>query len=348
MFVDLDSPDTELFIDDLGDFMAGEPIGSPFGAWLLLAATGRRGQEPVAEADRLLGCIPDGLKAAVAAWGDVHDVPDQTWLERGPIPTRTQADEWAHRNTDGLIPTFPGKIPSPEPNAFLLASAVLAKTAWIEPLSIRPSAQLAGEFSSHVEHCLFVPHDVHNIRLCEVGADVCVVVSNRGANGVTVHSVLGPQRWSAFTGQHVARVFARGRSYPASDDWARACFELDVATEPIRSMDGDKFEAYLPAWLAGTTGIDLSDAPGFAGLGDAAVQGAYARFDAIGFEAAAVTAVDRAGAPMREDDATRYTVRFNRPYAFAAGYRLDGPWRGMPLFEGWVTGDSLIEPEPYE
>lgn len=345
-----DRTDLTAFLDDLGDHCAGQSISSPFGAWLVLAATGRLQVADLDRAGALLDSVPAGLKAAVAAWGDPGVGPFSFFVERGPLPSKSTADAWAKEHTDEMIKEFPGEIPPAIPGAFLLASAIMGRTSWPEPLPEVSSLQLGGSFAGRVARCLLVSETHHQISLCADGPDLFVVVSTHGTNGITVHSVLAPDHWSPTTAQQVARRVAAGQAHHAvrdSDDWARAARELPGVTRtPISHARGDVTRAYLPAWEANTL-IKLADAPYFRDRGEEALQVAYAKFDTTGFEAAAITAVAAGSAPMPASETFHlHLARFARPYAFAASWRGDGPWDRVPLFEGWVTDEILKEPEP--
>src|SRR6185312_392000 len=110
-------------------------VGSPLGAWLLLAlvAPKARGIErdqieaalgaDAKEARRLAGALLNTPHPAVASglalWHrDEHLLPAfAEWMrtlpsamETGRVPTRAEADEWAHRTTGGLIAEFPREL----------------------------------------------------------------------------------------------------------------------------------------------------------------------------------------------------------------------------------------------
>jgi hypothetical protein len=86
-----------------------------------------------------------------------------------------------------------------------------------------------------------------------------------------------------------------------------------------------------------------------------ATQTAVATFDRYGFEAAAVTAMGFATSGKPRDPTETgieriAQLRFDHPFAAVAidsSDSIDSPtWRGLPLFEAWITTPSEPEPEP--
>jgi hypothetical protein len=86
-----------------------------------------------------------------------------------------------------------------------------------------------------------------------------------------------------------------------------------------------------------------------------AVQVARARYTARGFQAAAITGLEAAGAAIDDTPPTPVPVRhadlrFDRPYAVVAVARADGSassvpreafaWHGIPVFSAWVAEPS--------
>jgi hypothetical protein len=69
------------------------------------------------------------------------------------------------------------------------------------------------------------------------------------------------------------------------------------------------------------------------------IQAATAAYDESGFTAAAITALGIAtGRPeFVERIVRRVDLTFDRPHAVIAIAR-GGPWEGVPVFNGWVTG----------
>jgi hypothetical protein len=93
-----------------------------------------------------------------------------------------------------------------------------------------------------------------------------------------------------------------------------------------------------------------------------AKQSAVARYNAVGFEAAAVTALAlSASAPrLRPGQRREATLRFGHPFAVVAvAYddqrvpthdSVQNPWHGLPVFSAWVghvtDAESTQAPQP--
>ncbi len=327
---------------EVGDHVAGERIVSPFGAWLVLAANGKLDDIQRLIAEDMLADIPDGVLAAVGAWGFVGNGPFASQVERGPIPDKAGLDDWADRNTAGMITEFPTEPPT-GPIADLYASAIAARTSWPEPLTIVDKKWIPGEFWGGQYGGLAVRDSLdHKVRvLKDYGTGPFVDVITTGTNGVAIHSVFGPTTWDATRSLRVARNLASGMRYPEADWREAADMIAGVTVEPIRGLQNIA-QAYLPAWEANAF-FDLSSVPVFREVVMDALQVAVARFDSVGFEAAAITAM-RAGCAPPQGEALRLTATFGRPYAYAAAFAGQGLWRNIPLFEGWVT--EVKEPSP--
>jgi len=143
-----------------------------------------------------------------------------------------------------------------------------------------------------------------------------------------------------------------------------------IDEEPVETAGSDGREervvSVLPAWRA-TTMLELTHDEDL-GFDDAARSIASAldlrrfayearhactaRYSAVGFEAAAVTALGvRTAALVRRRGVMRTaTVRFAHPYAVVAvafdddrepkGPTARTPWHGLPVFSAWVTERS--------
>jgi hypothetical protein len=118
----------------------------------------------------------------------------------------------------------------------------------------------------------------------------------------------------------------------------------------------------LPAWSAETT-VDLDredlglpsaarvikQALGLTNLTYEARQTAVARYTAVGFEAAAVSALALMSSkpPTRSGHRREATVRFGHPFAVIAVAsndrgvpprdRRSSPWLGLPVFSAWIS-----------
>jgi hypothetical protein len=153
---------------------------------------------------------------------------------------------------------------------------------------------------------------------------------------------------------------------PLGDGPAWSIVEEEAQTTAPDGRE-ERCTAVLPAWTV-QTDVDLTGEPlGFdaaadavgraLGLVDARVaarQSAVARYTAVGFEAAAVTAFAMAvSAPRRRPGVRRTaTVRFGHPFAVVAVTverdKGGSPWHGMPVFSAWVTEPTDAEPTDAE
>ncbi len=124
----------------LGQHQGGS-VSSALGVWLLLAACAPMAQgSDRAALEEALGCsaeeaagllasfmtaAPPVLKAALAVWVRISDATAEVseWvrglpdgIQSGFMPSQTEADAWAERETLGLIRTFPLEIDEHDPD----------------------------------------------------------------------------------------------------------------------------------------------------------------------------------------------------------------------------------------
>lgn len=372
-------------------------VASPLGAWLLLALAGpaAEGADRAAIARALGTGVPEAADAAGRLLADPHPLiasaaavwntpglVDGGWLaglpgavERGPVPSQAEADEWARRHTFGLIDKFPGTLN--DLVYLVLASALATKVSWDAPFVLAPARALgktspwAGAVGKVLRWNGDDDHPGHDAFIAPTAraGDVAVhVASARG--GLEVTSVIAAPEVPAGEVLAAAHELAIAR---ALDERVprRSLFDLPLGDGPhgdgslwtVResassSGDTELCTAVLPAWSASST-HDLTDpaygfaaAAGVLGKGDPweARQAAMARYSRTGFEAAAVTAVAvmlSARLPSKGRQRTA-ELRFGRPYAVVAvaaddlSSRPPGPlpgaaWRGLPVFSAWVA-----------
>lgn len=356
---------------------AGHHVASPLGAWLVLAlaapaATGAA-RERLSDA---LGCDVDEARDAAAtllsrphpavahvaaAWlRQTYATPAiEQWRDalppevgRGGMPDQAGADDWARRNTDGLIDTFPLRI-TPR-TALVLASALATRVSWQVPFELAPASALgATPWAAQVRQVLRSP-DSHTalIATTDTIGDVAVHAA-ASADGLIVTSVIAEE------GVASADVLAAAHEIAAGRVRARSLFDLPpgdrplwtIEEHPLHGMPRERCTAVLPAWAARSdhelSGVALGfDAAGAAleallPPGDFEVtarQSAMARYSREGFEAAAVTAMGVTAAAMVTERRARHaTLRFGHPYAVVATAAGTGPWQGVPAFSAWVA-----------
>lgn len=320
-----------------------KPITSPFGAWLLPAASGIYGEDVRHLAGQMLSSAPEPVVTALAYWGllPAHVIP--AYAATGPIPSQTVADEWTREKTLGMIDRFPGDITG---TVSAIASVIACTLDWTVPLEKVGSDLLGGEFGARLSSAMTTTttHDVRIYRTRTAGL-VCAVTMN-DHRGVNVTSVLASSNVSAADAQQAARNIVNGSAEHIRLDRLPAgthdAFEVELVT-----ATRDTATAILPAWEATST-FDVMSAPGMTDLANAlgghvrTVQSAYAKFGRTGFKAAATTAMLMRSAAI-PNTVRHVTARYNRPYAvIASAVDANTLWRGVPIFEAWVTEPTEV------
>jgi len=302
------------------------------------------------------------LNLALAAWAGPSVTLDPEWVEGLPIDTlgsltgdaavdRAVLDEWANRNTGGLIERMPVNLD--EPIELLLASALSVRTKWRTAFDERAPFQ-SGPWqgrgkvlaASYLEEVLRVSTDT-------------AVLTVQGDDDIDVLLALGREETPP---QEVMSTLIDAAADPG---WGRPVGEL---TSDMPSIGVSFFEyegptpqttpetsAVVPAFNlvndldlledAASLGLELASDDEFAQFDRLAAQRLYvsqakqsctAVFSATGFEAAAVTAFGMpfAGSvPQRVHKHRRATVTFDRPFAYLARHRPSG----LILIAGWVN-----------
>ncbi|MFJ8209639.1 serpin family protein [Streptomyces sp. NPDC096033] len=317
-----------------------------------------------------------GLRAATGLWTRADLPLEAAWLERlapgghGTLSGGAEADHqaldaWADRQTDGLVKRMPVTLTEgPDGTKLVLASALALKTKWIRPFTEWPGEAAEGPWAGRPLRMLHRSTALPDrVGVAEGPAGAVTLLEVVGDTGVDVHLVLGepgaPPGAVLSTGIEAAtRVrpvvpasrLPEGRPGPG----LTIATVLAVNPEPRLVAKAPAFEVRAEHDLleqAGLFGLEeardntrghfpgISSAPLAIG---SARQSAVARFQAEGFEAAAVTAVAMApgsALPPR----TRYRVRrtevsFDRPFGFLAVHRTSR----LVLAAGWVS-----DPVPY-
>jgi Serpin (serine protease inhibitor) len=365
---------------------AADSVSSPLGIWLLLAASASGAEgERRASLERLLGCSaelasellahfvadpPPALKVAVALWiagGDAtqaardwaNGLPSE--VETGPMPTKAEADDWARRNTFGLIDEFPIEI---DPlTRIVLASALATKVSWRSPFDVVGADGHLGPASGW-------RGVVRDLLWDKRPSGHAAIVNTQAAGLVAVHCAIATEelavisvsadpdrsRETVLDAAHEVIARLRGDQFsslssslfelPLGDGHSWEITEREVATVRAGERKERIAEVTLPAWKV-KSDLDLLKEPQF-GAEDAllvlqaligprqtdqfeAKQTAVASYTRFGFEAAAVTAIGiraMAVAPPRQRGIERAAaLRFDHPYAAiaVAGAVADAP-----------------------
>lgn len=358
----------------------GHSVTSALGVWLLLAlasdtvADGDRADlvnhlgMPLDEAKSLAAALLESphpqVSSAIAAWTRAtHETPGlRTWIQtlpsslnRGPVPSQTQADTWAADNTDGLIERFPLSIDAD--TLLVLASALATKVDWWQPFelaSVESTPGGAASWPSNVTTVLRSPAHVRryifnaessgagDVAVHEARAEGLLVVSLAAGPDVSQANVLAVAHQVAFaaTAPRAAGVEPVVRSLFDLELGSQPCWHLSEGPGLVTSTTGreERVEAYLPAWQA-ETDLDLTTEPRL-GVGSVlsglsrllvkdprgsvmeARQAATASFSRTGFTAAAVTAfgVRLSGLPAEPHEGVvrTATLHFGGPHAVVA------------------------------
>jgi hypothetical protein len=302
----------------------------------------------------------------------------------GDIPTQEAVDAWANDRTQGLIERFPIQI---DPDLVcLLATALATKVSWDVPFEVVDAAALApSSWAATLSRVLRSPRrdPRHGQYVAETDRAGTVGVHVTGARGgLLVGSVI-----AADPEVPPVDVLAAAHSIVTSEARTprsvtrRSLFDLPLGHSAIWTITEEEVEtkatdgreeavtAVLPAWSAETT-VDLDHED--LGLPTAArvikkalrlpeltyegKQAAIARYGAVGFEAAAVSALAlMSSAPLLRPGYRREaTLRFGHPFAVVAVAsddrgvpprdRVSSPWNGLPVFSAWVSEPAEAEP----
>jgi hypothetical protein len=237
-----------------------------------------------------------------------------------------------------------------------------------------------------VRQVLAAPEEAHQILLAETDtAGLVAVHAAYSADGLLVVSVMA-DRAVAQDAVHeathdvavmLARADAQRVLVAPTTAVRRSLFDLPLGeghgwtiSERVitSSATRERYEALLPAWAArGEHDLTSRQSLGFVEaaaalkslcrpdvgpLATVAHQSARARFDRLGFEAAAITAIAALAGPRPERVVQRTAeLRFNRPYAVVAltvdrarqAGRAPARWHGIPVFSAWV--DEPTDPD---
>jgi serine protease inhibitor len=326
----------------------------------LAAAVGLPAAAAQAAALDLLGMLGDAksLAGALGIWVRRDIELRDAWVRSLPAGTveqltgQTALDSWAAGHTAGLIDRFPVHVTAD--TALLLATAVVARTAWVDPFHDDVLEPESGSWQGHRGPGLYrYSRQLRDAAILATTAPVTRVVV-RGDNDLDVHLLVGDMPPGG--------VLAAG--FGALDGSVEARTDLPVGTtgpgltvRHTRAMS-DALRIHLPPFEIRCS-HDLLAQPGLFGLRaatdrshghfpavsptplcvDSAAQHTLARFTAAGFEAAAVTAVAVAVAaafrPTRP--AVEIAVTFDRPFGFLAVHRPTG----LVIVAGWVASPPV-------
>ncbi|MFB7181569.1 serpin family protein [Streptomyces sp. NPDC056257] len=313
-----------------------------------------------------------GLRTATGLWTDAGLPLEEDWAAKLPAGARGTLtgdpdadakvlDAWASDRTDGLIERMP--VVLEESTLMVLASALALRLRWIQPFDEWPGEPHTGPWAGRRVRMLHRSTSLlDRVRVAHGPSGAATLLEVVGAAGVDVHLVLGepeaPAADTLTTGIAAvtkalpatgASLLPDGRPGPGLAVGTVAAHSpeprLDIQTVAfeVRS-EHDLLDHARLFGLETATDTDRGHFPGVSSRPLAvtsARQSALARFDAEGFEAAAVTALGMAAgcaAPARPRyRARRAEVHFDRPFGFLAVHRTSR----LVLAAGWVA-----EPDP--
>ncbi|GAA2649878.1 serpin family protein [Streptomyces vastus] len=341
----------------------------------LAEAVGLPAEEAACAGRELMGALGGmrGLDSALGLWTRRTLELREEWAKGLPAQThgvltgdeatdRAALDGWAAQRTGGLVERMPAVL-TPD-TELVLASALAMRTQWLRPFKERPVRAAHGPWRGHT----LLGLRRSSVLLDRVGVaetpEGCVTeLKVLGSTGIDVHLLLGEEAMTP--GQVVGsgigilegtRPVVSGPQLPYGDVGPGLRVEkvrrmrprpptLDVTTVAYdMTAHHDLLELHRMFGL--TTARDTSrghfpSISGFPLAVGSARQSTMARFGALGFRAAAVTAIAAApGSAPREPRYVTTTIdaRFDRPFAFLAVHRRSR----LVLAAGWVT-----DPKPY-
>lgn len=304
------------------------------------------------------------LNLALAAWAGSRVTLDPDWiaglpadaigsLTGNPAIDKPALDDWADRNTGGLIKKMP--IDLDDDIELLLASALSVRTKWRTPFSEWPGPFGSGPWKDRGK----VLSATYRDEVLRVGRDAAVLTV-QGDDDIDVLLAIGREEASP---QEVMSILIDAAS---DQHWGRPASELSASSRPINvkyheylaatPQTAPETQAVAPAFSldsdldlledAAALGLELASDDEFAQFDRLAAQRLYvsqakqtctAVFSATGFEAAAITAFGMAtmgfAPPPTPTHPHRIVeVTFNRPFAYLARHRPSG----LILIGGWV------------
>jgi hypothetical protein len=316
----------------------------------------------------------EAVRLATGLWMQrdikVHDA----WADRLPKGTRGQItgvpdddavvlDACTSEHTGGRIERFP--LRTSADMRLALGSALLVETRWVHPFTQMPDrlTHTDGPWADGrpVSRLTRLTTEFSEIRVVQTGCGPLTDMTVVGEGDVDVHLILaeehvapervhaagahamtadGGVRGDAFTGDHPGPGISvrRHRSFAQQDElWLDTVeFALDAEHDLLAAAEVFGLRTVSDATRGHFPGI--ADEP--LALG-AANQSLVARFNARGFEAAAVTGFGILAAGMPQHEVRLVEASFTRPFAFYAVHRPTG----LILVAGWVAQPVVCEPQ---
>ncbi|BCJ74984.1 hypothetical protein CS0771_45280 [Catellatospora sp. IY07-71] len=306
----------------------------------------------------LLGSAP-GLRAAIGAWVHPRLPVRPQWRDSLPPGTvgvlgeQAQLDAWVREQTGGLLDKLPIKVDAE--TLLVLASALVARTRWVQPFADGMLVAAAGPWSGRRLAGLHrTTADRDLLAVYETPAGPVSVLTVQGTDGIEVDLAIGLPDAPA------AAVIAAGIDAPSAVPARRGSQLAEGESAPGVTVslgwaydDTPRLQASLPRFTVTSSHDLLANADVFGlrtvsdlsrqrlpGVSDhplgvgAAAQDLTASFTAEGFEAAVVTAFGmRAGSAPPSGRPLQVRLLLDRPFGFVARHRPSG----LVLVAGWVA-----------
>ncbi|PZF79923.1 serpin family protein [Jiangella anatolica] len=343
----------------------------------LAGAVGLSADESMDAARDVLKALADldGVDAALGLWAQQAAQVRPEWRDTLPAGTfgeltgdsgvdQPVLDAWARERTHGLIERFPVQA-GPE-LMLTLATALALRTTWQRTFSDESWRVTEGAWAGRrLAGLQRTTPDADDLRVADTDAGPVTLTRVSGDNGLDVHLVLGAP--DAASGELLAAAVpllagdagvTGGAALLESGDvdpWPgvttvsaqRPGLVLKTARFTVRSQH----DLLRHADVFGLRTVSRPDRGHFPAIGpvplrvDQAKQAAVAIFSAVGFEAAAVTAIGLRAVSMPVHNARAIAVGYDRPFGFLAVHRDSG----LVLFAGWVDApDDWAPPAPGE
>lgn len=327
----------------------------------LTAAAGLSTEDAAGGAAALVALLRSapGLRAAIGAWVHPRLELRAQWCDSlpsgavGVLGEQAQLDAWVREQTDGLLDRMPLTID--DETLLVLASALVARTRWIQPFDDGTLIAATGPWSGRRLAGLHrTTADRDLLAVYDTPGGPVTVLTVEGADGIDVDLVIGLPAAPA------AAVLAAGLDAPSAAPARRGSQLVEGETAPGVTVDlgwahddSPRLLASLPRFTVTSSHDLLADADVFGlrsvsdlsrqrlpGVSDfplgvgAAAQDLTASFTADGFEAAVVTAFGmRAGSAPPSGRPLQVRLLLDRPFGFVARHRPSG----LALVAGWVA-----------
>jgi len=346
----------------------------------LADAVGMPAEESAGAARELLGAMGRmrGLDSALGLWTKRTLELRERWEAGLPAAAhgvltgdgaadKAALDAWAAKRTGGLIEGMPVRV-TPD-TEMVLASALALRTEWLRPFEDWPMWPETGPWAGRKLAGLYRRSSLlDRVGVADTAAGHVTELKVYGDNAIDVHLLLGEEGMTSgqVLGAGVDILARRVAVLPGPQlPYGEVGPGLDVVKvrsawpEPptlnmltvgfdLRALH-DLLELHKVFGLSTAMDPSRGHFPGVTATTPLAVesakQAAMARFTALGFRAAAVTAFGAAagGPPQLRWIITRVDARFDRPFGFLTVHRHSR----LVLSAGWVTepADHPEDPE---